>query len=104
MEAKPMQDRIFKRLFDAEGPANRFQHANPVSPRVLRGLAALLCCVVAPSFAQEESELAKQVQNPLARLISVPFQNNFNFGVGPKEASQYILNVQPVIPFHLTDK
>jgi len=53
--------------------------------------------------AEEESatELAKKTQNPVADLISVPFQNNFNFGVGTKDPTVYILNVQPVIPIHL---
>jgi hypothetical protein len=53
----------------------------------------------------EESQeaLAKAAQNPVAKLISVPFQNNFNFGVGPNDATQYILNVQPVIPISLSE-
>jgi hypothetical protein len=46
-------------------------------------------------------ELAKETQNPIANLISVPFQNNFNFGIGPNNATQWILNVQPVIPITL---
>ncbi len=48
-------------------------------------------------------ELAKEAQNPVAKLISVPFQNNFNFNVGPNNVTQYILNVQPVIPISLND-
>ena len=53
----------------------------------------------------EESQeaLAKQAQNPVAKLISVPFQNNFNFGVGPYDATQYVLNIQPVIPISLSE-
>ena len=47
-------------------------------------------------------ELAKETQNPLAKLISVPFQNNFNFGFGPNDVTQWVLNVQPVIPISLT--
>ena len=38
--------------------------------------------------------LAKAAQNPVAKLISVPFQNNFNFGVGPEDVTPYVLNVQ----------
>jgi hypothetical protein len=49
-----------------------------------------------------ETELAKQTQNPVADLISVPFQNNFNFGVGPEDKTVWVLNVQPVIPITLT--
>jgi len=50
-----------------------------------------------------ETELAKKTQNPVADLISVPFQNNFNFNTGTKEEMVYVLNVQPVIPMKLTD-
>jgi hypothetical protein len=42
-------------------------------------------------------DLQKQTQNPVANLISVPFQNNTNFPFG-----QAILNIQPVIPFRVT--
>jgi hypothetical protein len=52
--------------------------------------------------AEDDTELAKKTQNPVADLISVPFQNNFNFNTGSKHATVYILNVQPVIPIHLT--
>jgi len=49
-----------------------------------------------------ETELAKKTQNPVADLISVPFQSNFNFNTGTKDATVYVLNVQPVIPITLT--
>ncbi len=55
------------------------------------------------SDAESREALAKAAQNPVAKLISVPFQNNFNFGVGPNDATQYILNVQPVIPISLSE-
>jgi hypothetical protein len=48
--------------------------------------------------------LAKATQNPVSDLISVPFQNNFNFGVGPNRVMQYILNFQPVIPITLNEE
>jgi hypothetical protein len=51
-----------------------------------------------------DAELAKKLQNPIASLISVPIQNNFDFGAGPKgDGFQYRVNIQPVIPFSLTD-
>ncbi|MFT3762303.1 MAG: hypothetical protein QM761_06750 [Pseudoxanthomonas sp.] len=53
--------------------------------------------------AQDAGELAKQAQNPVAHMISVPFQNNFNFGVGPKDDLQYVLNIQPVVPFKVNE-
>ena len=46
-------------------------------------------------------ELAKLAQNPVANLISVPFQNNTNFNVGPLNGTQNILNIQPVIPIEI---
>ena len=49
------------------------------------------------------AELATAAQNPVASMISVPFQNNMNFNFGPLEKTQNILNIQPVIPFELTD-
>ena len=50
-----------------------------------------------------ETELAKETQNPIADLISVPFQNNFNFGAGTEDKMIYVLNVQPVIPLKLSE-
>jgi hypothetical protein len=38
-------------------------------------------------------ELAKETQNPVANLISVPSQNNFNFGFGRNDVTQWVLNV-----------
>ncbi len=53
-------------------------------------------------FAQSADELAKQTQNPVASLISVPFQGNWDFGIGDREATGTTLNIQPVAPFGLT--
>jgi hypothetical protein len=52
----------------------------------------------------DKSELAKQAQNPVADLISLPFQNNINFNAGPQDETQNILNIQPVAPISLTEK
>ena len=48
-----------------------------------------------------KEELAKLSQNPVANLISVPFQNNTNFNYGPLDETQNILNIEPVIPVTL---
>ena len=51
----------------------------------------------------ETAELARAAQNPLASMISLPFQNNTNFNFGPLEKTQNILNIQPVIPIELNE-
>jgi len=53
--------------------------------------------------AASTAELAKASQNPVADLISLPLQNNTNFGIGPDDKTQNILNIQPVWPFSLND-
>jgi hypothetical protein len=59
----------------------------------------------APASGNEESnsDLAKKTQNPVADLISVPFENNFFFNTGPEKRTVWDLNIEPVIPIHLTD-
>jgi hypothetical protein len=56
-----------------------------------------------PGEADESAAAAlqKATQNPVADLVSVPLQNNSNFGVGPLYRTQDILNIQPVIPLRL---
>ncbi len=51
---------------------------------------------------QGATELAKAAQNPVADMISVPFQNNTNFNYGPRDGTQNILNIQPVVPITVT--
>ena len=51
----------------------------------------------------DEADLARAAQNPIADLISLPFQNNANFDVGRFNHTQNVLNIQPVIPFNLND-
>ena len=73
---------------------------------ILLLLASIAALVVAdPASAQQaaasEADLAKQAQNPIASLISLPFQNNTNFNMGPNDRNQNVLNIQPVIPINL---
>lgn len=48
-------------------------------------------------------DLRTASQNPVADLISLPVQNNVNFGFGPRDRTGLVTNVQPVIPLQLTD-
>jgi hypothetical protein len=51
----------------------------------------------------EQAELAKKLNNPVANLISVPIQNNWDFGIGSANAMKYTANIQPVIPVSISD-
>ena len=74
-------------------------------------LLALACALASTILRAAEpaaetdaaADLAKKLSNPVAALISVPFQNNVDFGIGANDGVRYTLNVQPVVPFSLND-
>lgn len=57
------------------------------------------------ALAQEEpSDIENAAQNPVAAMISLPFQDNIDFGVGPDNRIKNTLNIQPVVPFSVGTK
>ena len=63
------------------------------------GLAGLaLVCSTALEAQQSADELAQKAANPIADLMSIPFQNNTDFGLGSYDRTRNVLNIQPVIP------
>ena len=62
---------------------------------------ALLVTATTMAYAQQGEDLREAAQNPIADLISLPFQNNTNFDIGRSENTQNVLNIQPVYPVHL---
>ncbi len=70
-------------------------------------VAILLLSPIAAAQQEPENEdqtanLQKATQNPVASLISVPLQNNTNFGANPGYRNQDVLNIQPVIPIGIS--
>ncbi len=66
---------------------------------ILLSSLAILLLMPPSAAAQSANELAKQTQNPVANLISVPLQGNWDFGLGDRGATGTLLNVQPIMPF-----
>jgi hypothetical protein len=69
---------------------------------------ALVAVAEEPTGAQgkapDTEALARAAQNPVADMISFPFQDNIGFGYGPGNKDvQNVLNIQPVIPLHVSE-
>jgi len=72
---------------------------------IMMGLLVCTCAVT--SKAQENSsasaqDLADKLANPVANMISLPFQNNTDWGIGAYNGSKNTLNIQPVIPIRVS--
>jgi hypothetical protein len=65
---------------------------------VLISFVELSLLSLSTALAEEsQEELANKLNNPVANLISVPLQNNWDFGIGPADAMRYYVNIQPVM-------
>ena len=82
-------------------------------PALARGLAVAILAIglgAAPAVSQEaqpgapsNADLAQKLSNPVADLVSVPFQFNWDQPVGIDDDVRYTLNIQPVIPLTLSE-
>lgn len=73
---------------------------HPIRPQWL--ITAVLGFLPTCIFANE-AEYAKKLSNPLAAMSSVPIQSNLDFGVGPGDGTVWRTNIQPVVPFDLSE-
>jgi len=70
----------------------------------MASMGALAAAPLAEAQDADAAEIARQLANPLANLISVPIQNNFDFEAGVDgDGYAYTLNVQPVVPFAINE-
>lgn len=69
----------------------------------VRIVLILLACLFTFTAQGQDEEIdpAKQAQNPLANIISMPFQNNTNFGIGDYSKTSNVVNIQPILPMNL---
>jgi hypothetical protein len=70
-----------------------------MSPYRVLALAVLILLSSSALRAQQSAhELSQKAANPIADLMSFPFQNNTDFGLGEYDRTRNVLNIQPVIP------
>lgn len=72
--------------------------------RIFAGLAVTFALFSAvPALAQDEAALAETVQNPIADIVTLPIQVNWNTNVGDFDRTAMNMNIQPVVPFSAGD-
>lgn len=77
--------------------------ARPPRLTILCGIATAGAAPAAVFAQSADAELALKLSNPVADLISVPLQNNYDCCFGEEKAQRYTLNIQPVVPVSISD-
>jgi len=55
--------------------------------------------------AESDADLAQELTNPLADLMTIPIQANYDRGIGPTDdGTKWQINVQPVVPLELSEE
>jgi len=70
----------------------------------MKNIILLLLLAATTFLYSQEKDAAKDAQNPLANIISMPFQNNTTFGLGDANRTSNTLNIQPIYPIGFSNK
>jgi len=72
-----------------------------VFPAIVLFVMIMVLPALAADDADSQAELAKKLANPVAALVSLPLQGNWDLNNGPQNTTRFTLNIQPVIPFSM---